>query len=79
MLGLGFGAYGLGFDELDCRFTGKLRIVSTPNLRPFWHCSLYNPPFRVRSGEVTLNYPDLGVGLGFTWIPDRLGFGIIQG
>ena len=78
-LGVGFRAYGLGFDEFDCRFRGRLRIVSTPNLRPFRHYSLYNLPFRVRSGEVTLNCPNLGVGLGFAWIRDRLGFGIMQG
>ena len=28
---------------------------SVRNLRPFWSYSLYKPPFRVRSGEVTLN------------------------
>ena len=39
--------------------TGLFRIVSIPNLRPFWYYSLYTTPFRVRSGEVALNCPAL--------------------
>ena len=33
------------------------RIISIPNLRPFWHYSPCKPPFRVTSGEVALNGP----------------------
>ena len=43
-------------------------MISIPNVRPFWYRSLCKPPFRVRSGEVALNCPGLGLrasGLGF--------------
>ena len=38
---------------------GNFGIISTPNRIPSWYYSLYGPPFRVRSGEVALDCPEL--------------------
>ena len=34
-----------------------LRIISIPKITLFWYYSLYQAPFKVRSGEVALNCP----------------------
>ena len=46
----------MGYTE---HILGESRIISIPNLRPFKHHSLCKPPFRVRSGEVSLHCPEL--------------------
>ena len=51
---------GLPSEHIGC-IPGQFRIISVPNLRPFWYYSLNEPPFWVRSGEVALNLPSVYV------------------